>query len=159
MSVSSAAYLEPDGWYCDLPLPLLRFRSTAFGRSFRLAVSSRSRADMGVESMGALAKATGFEISSSMLSSIPQKREKGSSVSGARPKLMYDSPISVPEDEDDECKGDRMGSAGREEEALRLGAEDSLEDGSATFGRIAKGGSPRAGDTRVAVRISQSAKA
>lgn len=103
--------------------------------------------------MGAVAKATGFEISSSILSSIPQNRENGSSVSGGTPKLMYDSPISVPDDEEEECRGDKMGSRDWEVVLVdaRLGnGRTLLPPSSVGGGRKANGGTPLDGDRRVA---------
>ena len=104
--------------------------------------------------MGALANATGLEISSSILSSIPQNLENGSRVSGAAPKLTYDSPISVlvPDDEEEECNGDKMGSRVREVLAMRDGPGRSADVISVGEGRMAKGGTPLEGDARVAVR-------
>jgi hypothetical protein len=52
--------------------------------------------------IGAEANATGFEISSSMLSNIPQNLLKGSKVSGIPPRCMKDS-----SDEEDETSGER----------------------------------------------------
>lgn len=105
--------------------------------------------------MGALAKATGFDISSSILSNIPQNIENGSRVSGAAPKLTYDSPISVPDDDDEEYRGDKIGSRVREVDAIWLGPGRSLIVGSELGGRIANGGRPLEGEIRVARRNSQ----
>lgn len=51
---------------------------------------------------GAEANATGLEMSSNIFSSIPQKRENGSSVSGIAPRLRNDS-----SEEEEELRGDR----------------------------------------------------
>lgn len=92
-------------------------------------------------------------MSSSMLSSIPQNREKGSRVSGAAPKLMYDSPISVPDDDEDECRGDNIGSRYCEvvDVDVRLAGGRVLLLASDAGGRMAKGGTPLEGESRVAI--------
>jgi hypothetical protein len=98
--------------------------------------------------MEAVAKATGFEISSSILSNFPQNLEKGSSVSGIAPKLIYDPPASVPDEDDDECRGE---SACSVIDVLGAGRKLSGLGGGA---RMANGGRPLAGDTRVAGYVS-----
>lgn len=86
--------------------------SFSFLRVFPLALwSTSSTVDNGMLT-GALANATGLEISSSIFSSMPQKRLNGSSVSGTAPKLTYDSAGSDEDDED--AKGERETEGGAE---------------------------------------------
>lgn len=91
---------------------------------------------------GAEAKATGLEISSSMFSSMPQKRENGSSVSGMAPRFRKDS-----SDDEEECMGEReyWSPVPREVvgEELAGVVTERGSGGGMLGGRIAKGGGPR----------------
>lgn len=67
---------------------------------------------------------------------------------------MYDSPISVlvPDEDEEECSGDSIGSKVREVEAIRDGPGRSFGIVSEVIGRMANGGKPLEGDIRVAVQ-------
>lgn len=68
--------------------------------------------------------------------------------------MIYDSPISVlvPDEEEDEWSGDMIGSRVREVVAMREGPGRSLGAVSDDVDRMAKGGTPLAGDIRVAIQ-------
>ena len=115
------------GSISPLALPFLLSRSFTFfifPLAFWIVVST------GGKSRGTLAKATGLEMSSSMVSSAPQNREKGSKVSGGAPRWRYDS-SGASEEEDDDCKGENVAECA-----------GGCARACVAVGRKAKGGTP-----------------
>lgn len=88
---------------------------------------------------------------SSIFSSMPQKRLKGSEVSGDAPRWRYDS-STASEDEEDDWRGEKEGSVGLKGPACGFWSARAAAGEVFWGGRRANGGTPRVGESGEATR-------